>query len=802
MVKEVIALWQRGFNVLPILPNTKKPALDTWKELQHRRVTEKEIHSWWGAHPELGVAIITGAISGIVVVDEDVKRGGAEALKNLSLPPTLTVVTPSGGRHYYYKHPGGYVPNQTNILPGVDIRGDGGYVVAPPTTLANGGYVWLDQNTPIADFPKWLLELSPSSTTSENETWYEELLKGVAQGERDNAAIRLVGRWVRRGLSDEEILALLLVWNRRNKPPMGQHPGDPDEVEWAKTKIASARRMEEERKQAKPQAEELIEKLRQAEDHQAKIHLVQQLGVALQDLGELEREYYSELARKAGGFTKTALQKMLQQAATIKEPEPVPLDEPRRPYVLAAQDFYKGVFYYGMWLPTNPRAVTQDEYVFKLITSERTLLDPPKGVSPPQMNLVLRWSLDRATPYNVFEWLHGERTVDARELLDELTAVFDEFMWYPQKDTSLILALWVMNSYVFTCFDRTSYLALTGTKRSGKSRTLDILEKLCYNALATANVSTAGLARSVGTSQSTVLADETELMNSSIVAQGGVDDRLGLLLNSYQRGRLYVRAEGENYTPHGYDAYAPKAFATMNRLPDALVDRAIPIRVGRPPLGSKVGDLVLMEQEQRFQLLRNKLYFFGLTYAKRIVERVKEVLGILRDYGIVDRERDIWLVPATIAYEIGGMDLLKRVIDYNKACLQEKRGQEQSSYTVAVIWTCWKLLTKGGDDEDTQPIVPRGRDTPDGAAWYTSGTIREIVAEYMGLDPEQLSTERIGRELVATGIIDNTSDYTIRLWNKRHRGERAYLLTKERVTEAALRYEVDEVVQLFGGMEQ
>lgn len=795
MIEEVVRLHKRGFNVLPLMPGTKKPALDTWKELQQRRVTEEEVQQWWGQHPELGVAVITGTISGIVVIDEDTKRGGSESLKNLPLPPTLTAITPTGGRHYYYKHPGTPVPNQVNLLPGVDIRGDGGYVVAPPTTLPTGSYKWENPDTPIAEFPAWMLELASRDTSTGvdsegEEAWYEELLKGVPVGERDNAAIRLVGRWVRHGLSDEEILALLLAWNRRNKPPMGEHPGDPDVLEWAKTKIASARRMEEERRQAKPQVEVLIEKLSKAENHQDKIRLVQQLSKALEGVSDLERAYYTELARKAGRFNKSALQKMLSEAAAPETPEPVPLEEPRRAYVAVSQDFRKGVFYYGVWLPTNPRACTPDEFVFKLVTSERTLLDPPKGVPLPAD--MARWSVDKATPFNVFEWLRNERQVDPLELFNELKTVFDEFMWYPYADTSLVLALWVMSTYVFMCFDHTSFLALVGTKRSGKSRTLDILEKLCFNGMAMSNPSVAALARMIGTCQATALIDEADFTNSVHIAQGGIDERLSILLNSHQRGRMYVRVEGDNLTPRAYDAYSPKAFATMNRLPDALADRAIPIRVGRAPINKPVGDLVLAEQEERFQLLRNKLYFFGLTYAQGIVERMKPVLQLLRENGIIDRERDIWLVPACIAYELGS-DIFERLIGYAKLCLQEKRSQDQSSYTVAVIWACWSLLTRGGDDEDTQPIS-----VDKNGEWYARSTIAKIVGEYLGIDPQQLSMERIGRELVSTGIIENTSAFKKRLWRKGRRGESAYLLTKDRVVDAALRYEVDEVVQLFG----
>lgn len=786
-VNDVVSLTKCGFNVIPILPKSKTPALDSWKDLQERLVTDEEIQDWWGRYPELNVAVVTGSISGVVVVDVDDPQALA------GLPPTRMVSTPNGGYHLYYKHPGGRVRNGVKVKPGIDIRGDGGYVVAPPSELENGHYTWIDASAPLAEFPLWLLEktLAVAVKDESEEPWYKELLQGVPVGQRDNAAIRLAGRWIRRGLSDEEVLALLLTWNRNNKPPMGEHPGDQDAVEWAKAKINSVRNMEEQRK---PRLDELIQGLKDAESHDDKIRIIKKLDGVIQNLDGIEREYYLEQARKAGGLTKTALQRMLQELAASRDATtPVPLDEPRRAYIAVSQDFYKGVFYYGLWLPTNPRACTPDEFTFKLVTTERSLLDPPKGLPLPTD--YARWSVDKETPYNVFEWLSSGRGLDAAELLDEISSVFAEFMWYPHPETPFVLALWVMSTYVYMCFDSTSYLAFVGTRRTGKSRTLTLLEKLCYNALSTVDISTAALARAIGMGQCTALVDEAEFTSSPIVIQGGVDDRLSVLLSSYQRGKLRIRSEGDSHTPRGYDPYSPKAFATMNRLPDALADRAILVKVGRAPTGTKVEDLVLFEQEQRLQLLRNKLYFFGLTYATHLANNVTSVLPLLRDLGITNRERELWLVPACIAYTVGGMGMLQRLANYATACMMEKLGQEQGSYTTAVIWACWKLLSLGGDDEDGLAPVEVVSD----GEWYMRKTLRRVVAEYLGLDEKQVSAERVGRELVSTGIIDNTRQYRRQLWKKHVRGEWAYFLRKDRVMDAVVRYDLEDLGGVWSG---
>lgn len=111
-----------------------------------------------------GVGIATGARSGIFVVDTDMKPGidgEAELAKLGPLPVTRTVRTPTGGRHRCFNHPGFPVrnsgPKSNPIAPGVDIRGDGGYVVAPGSPHKNGGIYVVEVDAPIVDAPDWLL---------------------------------------------------------------------------------------------------------------------------------------------------------------------------------------------------------------------------------------------------------------------------------------------------------------------------------------------------------------------------------------------------------------------------------------------------------------------------------------------------------------------------------------------------------------------------------------------------------------------------------------------------------------------
>lgn len=123
-----------------------------------------DIQAWWDETPDAGVGIATGTASGIWVLDLD----GADGIATLTalvdehgpLPPTRIVRTGSGGLHYYFTQPRGFIVRNSSrwIGPGVDVRGEGGQVVAPPSTSGRGPYVLLADRDP-TDAPEWLLAL-------------------------------------------------------------------------------------------------------------------------------------------------------------------------------------------------------------------------------------------------------------------------------------------------------------------------------------------------------------------------------------------------------------------------------------------------------------------------------------------------------------------------------------------------------------------------------------------------------------------------------------------------------------------
>jgi putative DNA primase/helicase len=130
---------QRCFSVIPIQSSEKKPLVH-WEQYQRGRATESEIKVWWAMWPDANVGILTGAVSGLVVIDLDTPEA-KENLKGLVPGFDFTTVPRSRtgkGWQLFFKHPGVTIPNRAGVIPGLDVRGDGGYVVAPPSIHPNG----------------------------------------------------------------------------------------------------------------------------------------------------------------------------------------------------------------------------------------------------------------------------------------------------------------------------------------------------------------------------------------------------------------------------------------------------------------------------------------------------------------------------------------------------------------------------------------------------------------------------------------------------------------------------------------
>ena len=147
-----------GWAVFPCSSTSKKPL--TPHGCKDAKKSVGAIKAWWNKWPDASVGVATGTASNLIVIDEDLDEdkglNGYEEVSaweriNGKLPDTALCITGRGGYHLYYRYDKDDIKNRAGLLDGVDVRGEGGYVIAPPSMHPNGTeYQWEDSPDEIA----------------------------------------------------------------------------------------------------------------------------------------------------------------------------------------------------------------------------------------------------------------------------------------------------------------------------------------------------------------------------------------------------------------------------------------------------------------------------------------------------------------------------------------------------------------------------------------------------------------------------------------------------------------------------
>ncbi len=224
-----------GLEIFPCNGNKKTPL--TKHGFKDASADKQLINDWWNKHPDANIGLPTGRINNLVVVDVDVKNdaGGWESFERLTyevgLFNTMTVKTPSGGVHFYFKYPKDVdaIKNRVNFRPGIDIRADGGYVIAPGSSVDGNYYEFKDKDKEIAELPQKLFEMLTSDKTSINtnsDMDYEvstgEVMCGVEQGNRNHSVFRLASKLRGDDVPREVAQSQILIAAHNCNPPLSK----------------------------------------------------------------------------------------------------------------------------------------------------------------------------------------------------------------------------------------------------------------------------------------------------------------------------------------------------------------------------------------------------------------------------------------------------------------------------------------------------------------------------------------------------------------------------------------------------
>jgi hypothetical protein len=228
MIGTALALAARGLHIFPCRPRDKRPA--TANGVKDATTDAATIKQWWREEPTFNIAIATGAGKRVFVIDIDDMSAETELhrleAKHGALPGSVEVIT-ARGRHVYFRWPDQLIRNSAGkIAPGIDVRGEGGYVLAPPSVHPSGKrYAWsVDSASTLANAPEWLLAMivEPSSHNGVAiipPSEWRKLAQGVAEGARDCSTARLAGYLLRRRIDVVVVHELLQGWNATHCTP-------------------------------------------------------------------------------------------------------------------------------------------------------------------------------------------------------------------------------------------------------------------------------------------------------------------------------------------------------------------------------------------------------------------------------------------------------------------------------------------------------------------------------------------------------------------------------------------------------
>ncbi len=229
MLERALQYATLGWRVFPV---TRQKTPLTSNGFKDASTDTRAIKSWWKANPNAGIGVATGAVSGIVVLDLDAhKEGAVTSLQEIvkqhgAFPQEVVSQTGGGGSHFFFVHPGDgtKVSNAQALFgfPGIDVRGDGGYVVLPPSPhMSNNFYTWTDGKSPFEASPGICPAFLYEERARNGGTEKFQFTGDILEGARNATLTSIAGLLRAMGLEKVSIRRTLVEQNEaRCHPPL------------------------------------------------------------------------------------------------------------------------------------------------------------------------------------------------------------------------------------------------------------------------------------------------------------------------------------------------------------------------------------------------------------------------------------------------------------------------------------------------------------------------------------------------------------------------------------------------------
>ncbi len=386
-----------------------------------------------------------------------------------------------------------------------------------------------------------------------------------------------------------------------------------------------------------------------------------------------------------------------------------------------------------------------------------------------------RWQYD-----NLMSWINEKEQTDPAILYNLHNKTIREYIEFSNDIDYTYFNIWNIATYFYELFDAFPYNDYTGTKRAGKTKSLELQKLVCYNTIMSADMSGSSMFRMIEGLGATVLLDESEQFKNQKNEQA--QHLRTLFLQGFLRNQFAIRSEGkanEGFTPTTFNLYSPKSLAHINGIGDVLEDRCIPQLMRRSKDKSMLNSWPDSRKDKRFLEIRNLCYRLFLDYANEIYELQDEARNLL---SISGRELRLWTPIITLAlfFQKHGIEnLVKKIQDKtNESSKDRQLYDEEESRDLQLIDFCDKIGVTLTEQEYSIKNNPKGWIPTD--ELYKRLIDEENASKY-GINPEYFSRKKFSETLRRIG-----------LKKEKKEGGISWLITRK---------EVDEIRERMGMIE-
>jgi len=390
-----------------------------------------------------------------------------------------------------------------------------------------------------------------------------------------------------------------------------------------------------------------------------------------------------------------------------------------------------------------------------------------------RINILPEWNDVRWDIKDCKNWLQESNTVDPKELYSVLDKTVRTYLEYDETEY-VKFNLWGVATYFYDLFAAFPYYDFTGTKRAGKTKSLEFQNHICYNAIMSPDVTGSSLFRIIEGIGATVLLDESEEFKNKKNDQA--QTVRNLLMQAFLKNQYAIRSEAtkdKSFTPTQYNIYSPKALAHINAFDDVLEDRCLRHTMKRG-LNEAIKNTWVSEKDPAFQKIRNKCYRLFLDHADEIYDLQQEAVTTL---GISGRELQLWTPIMTMAlfFEKFGVDGLVETILINMKKSKENRQltDEEESRDLKVL----DFLSRFGVDLALNDKNDKAKNPP---GWIPVGSL------YNSFRPIMFDTYQILPDYFTRRTLSQTLD-RFGFTKERKQDGISFLITENTVNEAKKR---------------